>query len=76
VFFPGEVLLPKKKKTVNTAINTEMKMHSDLITFMPKRIMLEEVRARGRIGQNIKKKKHEKGKAEKKKTRCLFKVYN
>jgi hypothetical protein len=46
-------------------------MLSDLITFMPKKIILEEVGARRRIGQNMKK-KHETGKAEKKKTRRLF----
>jgi hypothetical protein len=55
VFFPGEALLAKKKKTVNTAIDTEMKMHSDLVTFLPKEIMLEEVGAKRRIGQNMKK---------------------
>jgi hypothetical protein len=55
VFFSGEALLPKKKKTIAPAINTEMKMHSDLITFTPKKMMLEEVGAMGRIDQNIKK---------------------
>jgi len=35
MFFPGEALLPRKKKTVKTAINTEM--HSDLITFVHKK---------------------------------------
>lgn len=54
-------MLAKKKKTVNTAINTEMKMHSDLITFMLKKIMLEEVGAKRRIGQNMKKARDREG---------------
>ena len=61
MFLPGEALLAKKKKTVNTAINTGMKMHSDLITFMLKKIMLEEVGAKRRIGQNMKKARDREG---------------
>jgi hypothetical protein len=55
VFFPGEALLLKKKKTVSPTINTEMKMPSDLTTFLSKKIMLQEVEAMRRIGQNMKK---------------------
>lgn len=65
-------MLPKKKKTVNTAINTEMKMHSDLIRFMPKKIILEEVGAKGRIGQNMKKSTRQ-GKLRKRKPDAFFK---
>jgi hypothetical protein len=46
-------LLQKKTKTFNPALNTEMKMHSGLITFLSKKIMLEEVGAMRRIGQNM-----------------------
>jgi hypothetical protein len=77
VFFSGEALLPKKKKTVDPALNTEMEMHSELITFLSEKIMLEEMGAIRRIDQNMeyeKKKQHETGKAEKKKTRYLFYV--
>jgi hypothetical protein len=72
VFFPGEALLPKKKKTVNPALNT------DLITFLSEKIILEEMGAIRRIDQNMKykKKQHETEKAEKKKTGYLLYVYN
>ena len=36
-------------------------MHSDLITFMLKKIMLEEVGAKRRIGQNMKKARDREG---------------
>jgi len=74
VFFPGEALLPKKKKTVDPALNTEMETHSELITFLSEKIMLEEMGAMRRIDQNMKyekKKQHETGK---KKTSYLFYV--
>lgn len=54
LFCLGEALLPRKKKIVNIAINTEMKMHSDLITFVPKKTRLQEVGTKRRVGQNMK----------------------
>jgi hypothetical protein len=55
--------LPNKKKTINPAMNKRGKMHSEVVTFTPKKIMVEERREKQLIAQNNKRSTRE-GKAE------------
>jgi hypothetical protein len=48
------VSLPKKKKTDNPTMNKRGKMHSEVLTFTHKKIILEEVREKRFIAQKTK----------------------
>jgi hypothetical protein len=62
----------EKEEKVNPAINTEMKMHSDLLTYIPKKIILEEVVAKWQIGWGGGEKTRNRKRREKENQALLF----
>jgi hypothetical protein len=52
--FPDIAPFPKKKKTGNPTVKKRGKMHSEVLTSTPKKIMLEEVREKRFIAQKTK----------------------
>jgi hypothetical protein len=53
-FFMDIAPLPNKKKTVNPAMNKRGKMNSEVVTFTPKKLMVEERREKQLIAQKTK----------------------